>query len=110
MTASYRRTPTWDGLAAAPPQTIATAGDDAPLGRWADRGACREHGHEVMVPETAAQQVEAARAICPPCPVRVECLDHAMTAKWVRGVWGGTTERERDALHRQNAAARRVTA
>ena len=36
-----------------------------------------------------------ARAICSTCPVRQECLAHALADPESAGVWGGTTDRER---------------
>jgi hypothetical protein len=35
-----------------------------------------------------------AKAICEDCPVKIMCLDYAVSAG-MQGVWGGTTESER---------------
>jgi len=35
--------------------------------------------------------------VCRTCPVRLECLDEALTHDY-SGVWGGTTEAERRAI------------
>jgi WhiB family redox-sensing transcriptional regulator len=35
-----------------------------------------------------------AKAICEVCPVKIMCLDYAVSAG-MQGVWGGTTESER---------------
>lgn len=44
--------------------------------------------------EESAAAVEAAKAICRPCPVRRECREWALdNENW--GVWGGTTAYER---------------
>ncbi len=48
---------------------------------------------------TGAQQREA-RQFCFACPVRTECLAHALDQRIEFGVWGGMTERERRALLR----------
>jgi WhiB family transcriptional regulator, redox-sensing transcriptional regulator len=48
---------------------------------------------------TGARQREA-RVFCRPCPVRTECLAHALDHRVEFGVWGGMTERERRALLR----------
>lgn len=42
---------------------------------------------------------EAAKKICAWCPIRVECLRHAMENDEL-GVWGGTSEAERRSLKR----------
>jgi len=46
-----------------------------------------------------ARQREA-REFCRTCPVRTECLAHALDQRIEFGVWGGTTERERRAMLR----------
>ena len=48
---------------------------------------------------TGARQREA-REFCRTCPVRTECLAHALDQRIEFGVWGGTTERERRAMLR----------
>jgi hypothetical protein len=37
---------------------------------------------------------EIAKSICERCPVRVQCRDYALSTR-VTGIWGGTTEAER---------------
>lgn len=39
--------------------------------------------------------------VCNRCPVRVECLDHALTRPERHGIWGGMSERGRDRLERR---------
>jgi WhiB family transcriptional regulator, redox-sensing transcriptional regulator len=69
-------------------------------GRWNWRGAarCRTSDAEGLF-VTGAQQREA-RMFCRTCPVRTECLAHALDQRIEFGVWGGMTERERRALLR----------
>lgn len=43
------------------------------------------------------------------CPVRFECLDHALAVR-EQGVWGGTTEKERDRIRRSRQNKRRKSA
>lgn len=42
-----------------------------------------------------AESRRAAKAICAGCPIRVECLAHALATPELFGVWGGKDERER---------------
>jgi WhiB family redox-sensing transcriptional regulator len=35
-----------------------------------------------------------AKAICAQCPIRIQCLDYAVSAG-MQGIWGGTTDSER---------------
>lgn len=37
--------------------------------------------------------------ICTDCPVRYQCLDYAMKAHPIEGIWGGTTFQDRSTLH-----------
>ena len=36
-----------------------------------------------------------------PCPVRIQCLNYALNTRQDDGVWGGTTENERERIRRQ---------
>lgn len=71
---------------------------------WRTAARCRtEHADDLFV--TGARQREARR-FCLPCPVRAECLAHALDQRVEWGVWGGATERERRALLRTRPAVR----
>lgn len=51
--------------------------------------ACREAPAEIFDLEASkTAQWTAKREFCQPCPVRFDCLQHAMTYREV-GVWGG---------------------
>lgn len=69
---------------------------------WLDDALCREVGTEIFFPDKGTT-AEEARSICRACPVRYECLSHALHLEangvWqVTGIWGGLTPRERRAL------------
>ncbi|MFE0685911.1 WhiB family transcriptional regulator [Streptomyces sp. NPDC058961] len=66
---------------------------------WAERGLCRKVDPDTLFVEGAAQN--HAKALCTGCPVRTECLAHALDNRIDHGVWGGTTERDRRALLRR---------
>jgi len=64
-------------------------------------GNCRGANPALFFPSDSGG-VEAAQRVCAQCPVRVECLDYALTNGLVYGVWGGASERERRRiLHRK---------
>jgi WhiB family redox-sensing transcriptional regulator len=65
---------------------------------WRAAARCRTTDAEGLF-VTGARQREA-REFCRACPVRTECLAHALDQRIEFGVWGGTTERERRALLR----------
>ena len=92
--------------------------------RWS-RAACSTADPDLFFPISssgpAVHQAKRAKAICARCEIRQACLDYAIDAGPIQGVWGGTTERERRPLrqrgHRErarhtqgNAAARRALA
>lgn len=65
---------------------------------WRTAARCRTADAEDLF-VTGARQREA-RVFCRVCPVRTECLAHALDQRIEFGVWGGTTERQRRALLR----------
>ena len=65
---------------------------------WRSASRCRTSNAEDLF-VTGRKQREA-RSFCRVCPVRTECLAHALDQRIEFGVWGGMTERERRALLR----------
>ncbi len=72
----------------APPQSLSTSmaltsdvPDDAVLPCWSD-------DPDLWFAEQPAD-VEAAKALCVPCPLRAECLAGALSRREPWGVWGG---------------------
>ncbi|MGH3586568.1 MAG: WhiB family transcriptional regulator [Pseudonocardia sp.] len=78
-------------------------------GRWNWRSAarCRTTDAERLFVKGARQR--EARMFCRACPVRTECLAHALDQRIEWGVWGGMTERERRALLRARPEVRSWT-
>lgn len=83
-----------------------------PSGDWQEQGACRHADPDLFFPPfdvepTAARlrRERAAKAVCEDCPVRVECLDWALSVAEPHGVWGGYSESERRELLGQRRAA-----
>jgi WhiB family redox-sensing transcriptional regulator len=66
---------------------------------WSLGAACRGTDPESLFAEGAIQR--SVKAVCADCPVRTECLAHALDQRIEFGVWGGMTERERRALLRR---------
>ncbi|MEU8759732.1 WhiB family transcriptional regulator [Streptomyces sp. NPDC048659] len=73
-------------------------------GGWAASGLCRTEAADDLFVEGAAQN--RAKALCFGCPVRAECLAHALDERIEHGVWGGMTERERRALLKRRPTVR----
>ena len=66
---------------------------------------CRTADAEDLFVKGARQR--EAKQLCRACPVRTECLAHALDNRIEFGVWGGMTERERRALLRRRARTSR---
>lgn len=73
---------------------------------WQDRAACRRADLELFYSQEEGD-VRAALSYCYGCPVREDCLAHAMTVREAFGVWGGSTERERRRIFRAERRNRR---
>lgn len=76
------------------PSTTSTCG----RGNWRAAARCRTADAEGLFVQGARQR--EARDFCRTCPVRTECLAHALDHRVEFGVWGGMTERQRRALLR----------
>ncbi|MER7758179.1 WhiB family transcriptional regulator [Streptomyces sp. NPDC097619] len=72
--------------------------------QWQLRAACREVGPgrffhpEGERGEDRSARDHAAKKVCAACPVRAQCLRHALRVQEPYGVWGGLTEEERRAV------------
>ena len=75
-----------------------------PTWNWRAAARCRTSDSEDLF-VTGAEQRDA-REFCFSCPVRTECLAHALDQEVEFGVWGGMTERERRALLRRRPDVR----
>jgi WhiB family redox-sensing transcriptional regulator len=66
---------------------------------WMARGACRDVPTDLFFLERGGNP-RPGKALCAACVVRLDCLDYAMADPELLGIWGGTSERERDRLRR----------
>lgn len=69
---------------------------------WRKWAACRGASEPFFSYDE--ETVARARAICEGCPVRKECLRTALADPRLTGVWGATTEAQRDRIRRQRVA------
>lgn len=79
-----------------------------PDAAWKLRAACRKVDTAIFFPEKHTGRNGALRAkrICSGCLVRAECLEYALDwpTSYDRGIYAGTTYRERMLMRRQRAA------
>ena len=52
------------------------------------------------------ESTEPAKRVCRRCPVRSECLEHAIARRENDGMWGGTSPRQRRAIALDRTQAR----
>lgn len=79
--------------------------------RWRERAKCQGMDVEMFFPPRDKDQykeiADKAKGICfgkdgkPACPVRKECLAYAVDIETAYGIWGGLSNRERNALVRK---------
>jgi WhiB family transcriptional regulator, redox-sensing transcriptional regulator len=79
---------------------------------WRHDAACLGHDPEVFFPAgqsgSAWLELERAKAICRPCPVRERCLHWAVETGQTAGVWGGLSEHERRLCARRHDSGPRT--
>jgi WhiB family transcriptional regulator, redox-sensing transcriptional regulator len=81
---------------------------------WQDGAACREEDVILFFGPDGERQPEReirerkAKALCASCPVRMDCLNYALSRPEKYGSWGGLNEDERAAERRRRM--RRVSA
>jgi WhiB family redox-sensing transcriptional regulator len=84
-----------------PAQRVAPEQAEEPRDWWRS-AACQEADPELFFPVAArgpgAGEIAQAKAVCAACRVRRQCLQYALATHQVHGVWGGTSEDERQ-LH-----------
>jgi WhiB family redox-sensing transcriptional regulator len=64
---------------------------------WFDKALCKGLETNAFFPSSKEPncdfKIKQAKKICSACPVRLECLTHAIVNKEAYGIWGGMTER-----------------
>lgn len=80
---------------------------DAACG-WIELAACRGLDAALFFPTRGEWTRGEAREVCGGCPVRAECLEHALEAGEKFGIWGGKTERQRRVMRRARQRAGRA--
>jgi WhiB family redox-sensing transcriptional regulator len=68
--------------------------------RWKDRAACNGK-QELFFSDHKQTVVQQAKLVCGECPVRAQCLAHALENTEI-GIWGGYTANERRMMLRAN--------
>lgn len=69
--------------------------NETPPTDWMAQAACVGHPIELWFADEGFSSYREARAICATCPVRLPCLDWAVTTQNNHGLWGGLNPTER---------------
>jgi WhiB family redox-sensing transcriptional regulator len=72
--------------------------------KWMDQGNCRNKPPEMFFPSDGLGVV-IAKEICGTCKVKEQCLNHALQNHISHGVWGGTSERQRRRIRKEQRLA-----
>jgi len=71
-------------------------------GEWQSDAACVGDMAAAFYPPVGSERKsvrinreQRAKAVCVSCPVRLDCLEHALAHDERYGIWGGMTGRER---------------
>lgn len=74
-------------------------------GAWRMEAACTSVATQAFFPSgqtgTALEQAARAKLVCAACPVRMNCLEFAVTTNQEYGIWGGADEDERRSIRRR---------
>lgn len=67
---------------------------------------CQENDPETWFPSGEnlpedTEKIRVAKSLCSQCHERTKCLTFAVTNRIRYGIWGGTTEKERESLIRR---------
>jgi WhiB family redox-sensing transcriptional regulator len=80
---------------------------------WRAASACLSADPELFFPmprgAQSERQTRAALQVCAGCAVRQQCLEFAMRAPEMNGIWGGTTPEERTRARRRAMRRRHDT-
>ena len=68
---------------------------------WELSAACRKLGETEIFFPSRGESCELAKSICKGCPVREDCLEHALANGEKFGIWGGYSERDRRKMRRR---------
>ena len=67
---------------------------------WRVNSSCSHLDPEIFFPDKD-EDLRLVRAVCANCPVRIDCLQFALSENVRDGIWGGMTGIERHALRKQ---------
>jgi len=92
-------------MATSPQHNATQPASPTPPESWMNNAQCHHVDPAIFFPTGPADHDEAQR-ICAACTVRDECLGFALDHHIKHGIWGGSTERERQHIREQRRTRR----
>jgi WhiB family redox-sensing transcriptional regulator len=86
-------------------QRVSPSSDRVP--HWHEEAVCNDGNAHLFFADhderwqARERREQEAKALCRTCPVRLECLEHALTYPEYHGVWGATSREDRQRLRRE---------
>lgn len=71
-----------------------------------ENGRCKEGSRHDLFFSEKPSELAQAQEICASCPVRVRCLDYALSENLEWGVWGGVIFWDGQPFHRRRGRGR----
>lgn len=70
---------------------------------WRQNAACRGQDPNDYIPEKQNKKdtKHYDKTTCASCPVQTQCLDYALANRAKKGLWGGTTPKQREKMYSQ---------
>lgn len=71
---------------------------------WEKGAACADvcsEGYETFFSSNLDDQIEVAEEYCSECPVKIQCLEYALSLNIIDGVWGGAPELFRNQISKK---------
>lgn len=81
-------------------QTLVDVPTFSLLGPWAAKGACRTCDPGINFFPERGDDTRPAKKVCRGCPGRDACLADALTDPERDGIWGGTSQKQREKILR----------
>ena len=66
---------------------------------WQDQSKCKDK-YDLFFPKVGRAPETKLQKICASCPVKQQCLDHALKYE-EHGFWGGTNRKSRDRMRKE---------
>lgn len=71
---------------------------------WMQQANCLGKGRDLFFPKRG-ESANPPKEICNDCPVKSECLDYSLLQRTTKGIWGGTSEKQRKNIRKKRSGS-----